>query len=939
MDKNLNNSKVKADSRVLKAASLMGPRAGLPTIVESDSDGKITRIRPYYYEEDFEWESLNPWKIDAKGRSFEPPRHTLPGAYYLSYKKRVYSENRVKYPLKRVDWDPNGERNTQNRGKSRYVRISWDEAAQLIADELKRVKDKYGMSCVLAEADMHGEGKHLAPSHGCMNRLLSLLGGYTVQMRNQDSWEGYSWGSKNVWGGEPVGEMQPSGNIWPDIAKNAEHLLLWGADPEVTPVGFDGYMASNLSQWIHSLGIKYTYVDPALNYSGSYLADKWIPVLPNTDAALLLAIAYVWLTEETYDREYVETHAIGYVEFFDYVLGKEDGEPKTPKWASEKCGIAPWTIKALAREWASKVTSFTIGNGGPGIRGPFSTEPARLQSILMGMQGLGKPGIHHAKWLEWNLHSDVYPMPYKSTGGFEIPHRAEVVRPPMAKGDMNEMMLNDLVGKMNLDIEEDEEEPESSTSASFFASKKKEEGRYRLTERASKIKELQEMCKAMENPPLQSIPKCNVHDAILDGGVDWWGLYSFCGPAEEQWVHHKFPADGCSNIHMIWTDSPCMVTCWNDGFRIVKAFRDPSVECIVAQQPWLENDCILADIVLPVQTKFELEDISDDSGGGVVTSVFHEYPACPPVGESLDDFDCVAEVARKLGDEYYNAYTNDDKPKDRIIELFWQGSGGADMDPEDNFHKKDIAAFPCNAEVQDFEKYPPGLSPFAKDPDNNPLQTPTGKLEFTSSMIAKLFPDDEERPPYPKWVEKSELHDERLTSDRAKDYPLLCMSNHGRWRFHANLDDVTWHREVETMKIRGKDGYQYEAAWLNPRTAAGLGIEHGDIIKVYNERGIVLCGAYLTERMMEQVIYVDHGARFDPIDAGKVDRGGAINLITPTAITSKTVTGMVVSGFLVGAATVADEEMESWINNHPEAFERKVDEACGVCLDGWMISE
>ncbi|MDR1067663.1 MAG: molybdopterin-dependent oxidoreductase, partial [Clostridiales Family XIII bacterium] len=861
---------IKADKTTLKAASLMGPRAGLPTSVESGADGKITRIRPYYYDKDFDWESLNPWSIEAKGRVFEPPRRTLPGVYYTSYKKRVYSENRVRYPLKRVDWDPAGERNTQNRGKSRYERISWDEAASLIAGELLRIREKYGMSAVLAEADMHGEGKHLAPSHGCMNRLLSLLGGYTVQMRNMDSWEGYSWGSKNVWGGEPVGEMQPSGNAWPDVAKNAEMLLLWGGDPEVTPVGFDGYMASRLSQWLHSLGLKFVYVDPALNYSGCYQADKWIPVLPNTDAALLLAIAYVWLTEETYDKDYVKTHTVGADEFFGYVLGKaEDGVPKTPKWASEKCGVPPWTIKALARDWASKVTSFTIGNGGPGIRGPFSTEPARLQSILMGMQGLGKPGRHHVKWLEWNLHTDIYPMPHQPAGKLEIPHRAEIVRPPQAAGDMNQVMMGGLMEEIAGTLE-------NKDDAALFFEKGKEEGRYRLSERAKGISELMELLKIIEQPPQQSIPKCLVHDAILDGKADWWGLYSFCGPAEEQWVHHTYPAEGCSNIHAIWTDSPCMVTCWNDGFRIAKAFRDPSIEFIVAQQPWLENDCILADIVLPVQTKFELEDISDDTGGGVFASVFHEYPSCPPVGESLDDFDCVAEVARKLGEDYFNAYTGNNMPKDKVLELFYQGSGAVEMDPDDSFHKKDIVVFPAIPDIQDFEKYPPGLRRFAEDPDNNPLTTPTGKLEFTSTKIKELFPDDKERPPYPQWVEKSDLHDERLSSERAKDYPLLCMSNHGRWRFHANLDDITWHREVETMKIRGADGYQYEAAWLHPTTAAERGIAHGDIIKVHNERGTVLCGAYVTERLVPGVVFVDHGSRFDPIDAEGIDRGGAI---------------------------------------------------------------
>jgi trimethylamine-N-oxide reductase (cytochrome c) len=151
------------------------------------------------------------------------------------------------------------------------------------------------------------------------------------------------------------------------------------------------------------------------------------------------------------------------------------------------------------------------------------------------------------------------------------------------------------------------------------------------------------------------------------------------------------------------------------------------------------------------------------------------------------------------------------------------------------------------------------------------------------------------------------------------------MSNHGRWRFHANLDDITWNREIATMKLRAKDGYQYEPAWLNPKTAEERGIEHGDIVKVYNERGTVLCAAYLTERLMPDVVYVDHGSRFDPIDAETLDRGGAINLITPHAITSKKVTGMVVSGFLVETAKVTDAEMAEWKAKYPDSFARKVE--------------
>jgi trimethylamine-N-oxide reductase (cytochrome c) len=198
------------------------------------------------------------------------------------------------------------------------------------------------------------------------------------------------------------------------------------------------------------------------------------------------------------------------------------------------------------------------------------------------------------------------------------------------------------------------------------------------------------------------------------------------------------------------------------------------------------------------------------------------------------------------------------------------------------------------------------------------------------------MPDDPERPPVPHWVEKSESHDERLSSERTGKYPLLCMSNHGRWRMHAQCDDIVWNREVETMKIRAKDGYQYEPVWLHPAEAERRGIRHGDIVKVFNERGTVLCGAYVTERLMPGVCYVDHGSRLDPIIPGVLDRGGAINLITPAALTSKHSTGMAVSGFLAEVQRVADDEMAAWRRDYPEAFARTVDYAQGVCLDGWM---
>ncbi len=294
------------EKSIVKSTSLAGFGSGANASVMDVKGGKIIRIRPLHYDWKYQPSHFKPWKLEARGKVFEPTMKSLVPPFSLAYKKRVYSPNRVFYPLKRVDWDPDGERNPQNRGQSKFVRISWDEAAAIIAKEIKRLHKQYGPYTILCQLDGHGEGKTVHAAHGCSSPLLRLMGGFTMQVRNPDSWEGWYWGAKHVWGMEPVGEMRPQTNIFLDMARHTEVLLFWGGDAETTTWGWGGQQASRLCYWFTELGIKSIYISPDLNYAGAVHADKWIPVLPCTDAALQLAIAYVWMTEDTYDKEYCE---------------------------------------------------------------------------------------------------------------------------------------------------------------------------------------------------------------------------------------------------------------------------------------------------------------------------------------------------------------------------------------------------------------------------------------------------------------------------------------------------------------------------------------------------------------------------------------------------------------------------------------------------------
>jgi len=104
-------------------------------------------------------------------------------------------------------------------------------------------------------------------------------------------------------------------------------------------MGWGGQTVSQLCYWFTELGIRQIYVCPEVNYGAAVHADKWIPILPNTDAALYLAIALPMDHTGTYDKAYVETHVVGFDKFCDYVLGKEDGIAKTPEWASKKTAV------------------------------------------------------------------------------------------------------------------------------------------------------------------------------------------------------------------------------------------------------------------------------------------------------------------------------------------------------------------------------------------------------------------------------------------------------------------------------------------------------------------------------------------------------------------------------------------------------------------------
>jgi len=147
------------------------------------------------------------------------------------------------------------------------------------------------------------------------------------------------------------------------------------------------------------------------------------------------------------------------------------------------------------------------------------------------------------------------------------------------------------------------------------------------------------------------IPKVLIEEAIRDGKCEFWGTGGHEEPTSDQYKRYEYPIakeKGGTEIHMMWTDTPCRVTCWGGGGEVMDAFRNPKIECVVAQHPWLENDVLCADIVLPTATTLELDDISPCiREGDSFQSVVLMNAAIEPVGEARSDYHAIHNSGRR----------------------------------------------------------------------------------------------------------------------------------------------------------------------------------------------------------------------------------------------------------------------------------------------------
>lgn len=295
--------------------------------------------------------------------------------------------------------------------------------------------------------------------------------------------------------------------------------------------------------------------------------------------------------------------------------------------------------------------------------------------------------------------------------------------------------------------------------------------------------------------------------------------------------------------------------------ELIKAL--PVVDTIVVQDCWWCASARYADIVLPSTTPLERNDISSGGTYSIDKIFAMKKKVIEPVGDTLDDFEIFRRLAALCGVEV--GFTEGKTQMD-YIKAAYAGSSAAATTSFEKFWADGVAMIKVPPEAQRWVRH----GDFRTDPDKHPLHTPSGKVEMYSSTIEKMGLAD--CPPMPKFLEPAEY------LGNAKPGQVHVVSPHPFYRLHSQMDNAAPLRAL--YKVQGR-----EPLVMNREDAKARGIEHGDIVELYNERGTVVVGAVLSDKIMPGVVSLQEGA-WPQLDSKGRCNNGQINFITTSRAAS-----------------------------------------------------
>ena len=707
------------------------------------------------------------------------------------------NQTRIDKPMIRKSWIDNGPGTNNNlRGIDPFVAVSWDEAENIVAKELNRVRENFGNSSIFGGSYGWASAGRFHHAQSQLHRFLNCIGGYT---RSKFT---YSFAAAEAMVPHILGSYRAyldTCTSWDSIEENTELFVCFGGVPlKNGQIAQGGTGSHNQKEKLISsakAGIRFVNLSPLKSDLLDEVKGKWLPLRPNTDVAIMLGLAHTLYKENLYDEIFIKKYTEGFDIFLPYLLGDLDGVVKDANWASEISEISSDEIISLARDMSSKRTMISVSWSL--TRQDHGEQPFWAAIMLASMLGqIGLPG-----------------------GGFGFGYSA----------------TNHIGGQFSI-----------IPGAAFPQS---------------------------DNKIDNFIPVARISDLLLNPGE----TFHFDGK------EYEYP-----DIKLIYWAGGNPFHHHQDINKLLLAWQKP--ETIISNE-WCWNSLAkYSDIILPCTTPLERQDIMLTPRDPYVISM---SKLVEPFKEAKSDFDIFKGIAKKMDVE--NLFTEGRDEED------WQKWIYQETSVKSKSLKNiDFPSYQEFRKIGWFKVPPPKentimLKDFREDPTKFPLSTPSGKIEIYSKTVDSFNYDD--CPGHPTWLEPCEW-----LGSKNKNYPLHLISNQPKNKLHSQMDHGGYSK---SFKIKDREPIE-----MNSVDASSRGINEGDIVKLFNDRGACLAGVNINDNIRPGVVQISTGAWYDPEDSKNLKticKHGNPNVLTKDKGTSKLGQGPIAHSCLIEVELVKDK--------------------------------
>ena len=707
------------------------------------------------------------------------------------------NKTRIDKPMIRKSWIDNGPGTNNNlRGIDPFVAVSWNEAENIVAKELNRVRENFGNSSIFGGSYGWASAGRFHHAQSQLHRFLNCIGGYT---RSKFT---YSFAAAEAMVPHILGSYRAyldTCTSWDSIEENTELFVCFGGVPlKNGQIAQGGTGSHNQKEKLISsakAGIRFVNLSPLKSDLLDEVKGKWLPLRPNTDVAIMLGLAHTLYKENLYNEIFIKKYTEGFDNFLPYLLGDLDGVVKDANWASEISEISSDEIISLARDMSSKRTMISVSWSL--TRQDHGEQPFWAAIMLASMLGqIGLPG-----------------------GGFGFGYSA----------------TNHIGGQFSI-----------IPGAAFPQS---------------------------DNKIDNFIPVARISDLLLNPGE----TFHFDGK------EYEYP-----DIKLIYWAGGNPFHHHQDINKLLLAWQKP--ETIISNE-WCWNSLAkYSDIILPCTTPLERQDIMLTPRDPYVISM---SKLVEPFKEAKSDFDIFKGIAKKMDIE--NLFTEGRDEED------WQKWIYQETSVKSKSLKNiDFPSYQEFRKIGWFKVPPPKentimLKDFREDPTKFPLSTPSGKIEIYSKTVDSFNYDD--CPGHPTWLEPCEW-----LGSKNKNYPLHLISNQPKNKLHSQMDHGGYSK---SFKIKDREPIE-----MNSVDASSRGINEGDIVKLFNDRGACLAGVNINDNIRPGVVQISTGAWYDPEDSKNLKticKHGNPNVLTKDKGTSKLGQGPIAHSCLIEVELVKDK--------------------------------